>query len=424
MKMTSLLAKASVLAAVVALQGPAWADPVELKFMDRLVTPEKTVHSKWLADTFNQKYAGKIHVTWEGVPDEVYKSKIFTVLRTPDAPDVFFSWEGGRAKFMVDSGYSAPLDAYYSKYGWDKTLSYAGNSLAVIEGKKYFVPTMMSASIVWYKPDIFDKFGIAVPKTWDELLAAAKKLKANGVTPFMLANKLRWPAQFMWSGIFVNKNGVDAYNQLVARQIPWTDPRVVDAFAQMKKLMDDGLFEEGANGNGVTEAVVPFSKGEVAMWYQGTFNISRFVNEKGVPNFPLGFFPLPKIGDREPTMSMFAEDTLMMNAKSDKKDAAAEFLNFVVSKEAQENQVAARQLYPANIEVDLSGLPPLLSDIGKVINQYKQSTFMHVDHAIADNIADPYLDALQAVLVGTKTPEEAAADVEKVAVSVAGPVKP
>lgn len=192
----------------------------------------------------------------------------------------------------------------------------------------------------------------------------------------------------------------------------------------MKKLMDDGYFEEGANGDGVVEAVVPFSQGKVAMWYQGTFMSSQFVNDKGAPNFPLDFFPMPKIGDRDPTMSMFAEDTLMLNAKSSKKDAAAEFLNFVVSKEAQTHQVAAHQLYPSNAEVDLSGLSPLLAHIGQVISGYKQATFMHVDHAIADNIADPYLDALQAVLVGTKTPQEAAADIEKAAVSVAGPVKP
>ena len=45
---------------------------------------------------------------------------------------------------------------------------------------------------------------------------------------------------------------------------------------------------------------------------------------------------------------------------------------------------------------------------------------MHVDHAIADSVADPYLDALQAVLVGQMSPEQAAEQVESAAATVLG----
>ncbi len=40
----------------------------------------------------------------------------------------------------------------------------------------------------------------------------------------------------------MNKYGVDVYDQLIGRKIPWTDPRVVDAFQQMKDLADKGYF--------------------------------------------------------------------------------------------------------------------------------------------------------------------------------------
>lgn len=418
-----LTAGAAILALAVS-GGAAFADPVELRFFDRLTTGPQTEHSKWLVEEFNKQNEGKIKVSWEGVEDEVFKAKINSVLRTPNAPDVFFSWEGGQAKYMIDSGYSAPLDEYYTKYGWDKTIPPAGLNLATFDGVKYFVPTMMSASIVWYHPDIFEKYGIAVPKNWDELMAAAKKLKDNGITPFMLANQQRWPAQFMWSAYFVNKNGVQAYNDLIARKIPWTDPRVVDAFAEMKRLMDDGYFEQGANGLDVTPAVVPFAKGDVAMWYQGSFMTSRFVDDKGNPKFSLDYFPLPQIGDVPPTLSVFAENTLMINANSEHKDEAAAFLNFVLSKEAMTDQTKRNELYPANIDVDLSGLPPLSAKLGKTIASYDKPTFMHVDHAISNSIADPYLEALQAVLAGKVTPEDAAKQVEDVAVTEAGPVTP
>lgn len=424
MNRRTFLAAGAAMAALVAAHGTALADPVEIRFFDRLTTGPQTEHSKWLVEEFNKTHEGKINVVWEGVQDEVFKTKINSVLRAPNAPDVFFSWEGGRAKYMIDSGYAAPLDEYYAKYGWDKTIPQAGQNLATFDGQKYFVPTMMSAAIVWYRPDVFEKHGIAVPKNWDELMAAAKTLKDAGVAPFMLANQLRWPAQFMWSAYFVNKNGLQAYNDLIARKIAWTDPRVVEAFAEMKRLMDEGYFEPGANGLDVTPAVVPFSKGDVAMWYQGSFMISRFTDEKGEPKFPLDYFALPQIGDVPPTMSVFAENTLMMNANSEHKDEAAEFLNWVVSKDAMTDQTRRNELYPANVDVDLSGLPALTAKLGKSISSYDKPTFMHVDHAIADSVADPYLDALQAVLAGKMTPEDAAKQVEQAAATEIGPVSP
>ena len=424
MNRRTFLAAGAAMAALVAAHGSAFADPVEIRFFDRLTTGPQTEHSKWLVEEFNKTHEGKIKVVWEGVQDEVFKTKINSVLRDPNAPDVFFSWQGGRAKYMIDSGYAAPLDEYYAKYGWDKTIPQAGQNLATFDGQKYFVPTMMSAAIVWYRPDVFEKHGIAVPKNWDELMAAAKTLKDAGVAPFMLANQLRWPAQFMWSAYFVNKNGLQAYNDLIARKIAWTDPRVVEAFAEMKRLMDEGYFEPGANGLDVTPAVVPFSKGDVAMWYQGSFMISRFTDEKGEPKFPLDYFALPQIGDVPPTMSVFAENTLMMNANSEHKDEAAEFLNWVVSKDAMTDQTRRNELYPANVDVDLSGLPALTAKLGKSISSYDKPTFMHVDHAIADSVADPYLDALQAVLAGKMTPEDAAKQVEQAAATEIGPVSP
>ena len=419
-----LVAGIAALGIGLATYGSASADPIELKFFDRFTTPEQTDFSKWLVESFNKTNEGKIHVTWQGIQDEGFKPKINAVLRAPDAPDIFYSWEGGWAKYMIDSGYAAPLNEYYAKYGWDKILSPAGVKLATFDGTQYFVPTMMSAAVVWYRPDIFQKLGIAVPKTWDEFMAAAEKLKAAGIAPTILANQDRWPAQFLWSGIFVNKYGVDAYNQLIERKIAWTDPRVIDAFQIMKDLADKGYFEEGANGLDVTPAVVPFSQGKAATWYQGSFMISRFVDEKGQPKFPIDFFPLPQIGDMKPTISVFAENTLMLNANSKNKDAAAEFLNYVLSKDAQTKQAFdARQVYAANIQVDLTPLSDMPKRVGEMIASYDQSTFMHVDHAVSPAVSDPYLTALQAVIIGQMTPQQAAEETEKAAEADQGPVK-
>ena len=425
--MKTSLSKAVMVAAMATtmLATPGMAEEVTIRFMDRTTSAEQAAHSKWLADTFNAAHDGEIEVVWEGVPDEAYKTKIFTVLRAPNAPDVFYSWEGGRAKFLIDAGFVAPLDTYYDEYNWGDVINPSGINLATFGDHKYFVPTMMAAAVLWYRPDVFEEHGIEVPTTWDETMAAADKLKEAGVTPFLLANQKRWPAQFMWSALFANKYGVAAYDDLIGRRLAWTDPKVVDAFAMMKDLMDGGYFEDGANGLDVTPAVVPFSKGEIAMWYQGSFMTGRFLDDQGAPKFPLDYIPMPAIGDQEPTVSVFAENTLMMNAQSENKDAAAKFLDWVMSAEAQAHQAnEGKLLFPANVNVSMDGLDPLMQRLAATIAAPQDATFMHVDHAVPDVLADPFLDGLQSVLVGVMSPEQAAEQVERAAQTEQGDVQP
>ncbi len=100
---------------------------VELRVFDRITTVRGAEYSQWLVASFNERNKGKIHVTWSGTEDEMFKPKINVVLRNSAAPDVFFTWEGGWAKYMVDSGYAAPLDRYYEKYGWDKEIEPGGH---------------------------------------------------------------------------------------------------------------------------------------------------------------------------------------------------------------------------------------------------------------------------------------------------------
>ncbi|HXX79483.1 MAG TPA: extracellular solute-binding protein, partial [Ktedonobacteraceae bacterium] len=220
---------------------------VELRIFDRITTVTASEYDQWLVTSFNERNRGKIHITWGGTEDETFKPKINILLRSTAAPDIFFTWEGGWAKYMVDSGYAESLDRYYERYSWDRQLNQAGASLTWLEKHRYFVPTKMAASVVWYRPDILESYGLSVPKSWAQMLAIARELKFKGVVPFLLANQKRWPAQFMWSALFVSKYGLEKYNDLLDRRIAWNDPSVVDVLEIMKGLSDEGLFEPGAN---------------------------------------------------------------------------------------------------------------------------------------------------------------------------------
>jgi raffinose/stachyose/melibiose transport system substrate-binding protein len=403
---------------------PARAAPIEIRYFYRAAWPTSETYANWLIDNFNKKNEGRIHVTGASVDGETYKTKQTIEISSSAPPDVFYSWEGGRAGEIVKAGFSADLSEYYKKYGWDKSLNSASVTLAQYNGKPYFVPTEIGASVVWYRKDLHDKLGLTVPTTWDQMMANAAKAKAAGIAPFMLSNQKKWPAQFMWSAMMVNKYGLDAYQGLIDNKIPWTDPRAVDITAMMKKLADDGMFIENFNSIDFAPAQVPWAQGKALYWYKGSFILGSFRgDQKQCCAEPIDWFPFPSMSDKKPVMSIYDEDTVMIHAASKNKDAAAEFVNFMVSPEGAAAKLEIDKPYASNASSDLSKLSPMEQRLGKAMADAGSYTFMHVDHGTPPAISDRFLDGLQGALAGAIAPDEAMQATEEEAVRTRGKIK-
>jgi raffinose/stachyose/melibiose transport system substrate-binding protein len=372
-----------------------------------------------IVDAFNKKFEGRYHVTRTAVDDETYKTKQITQLTGSNAPDVFYMWAGGRAKDIIDAGFAAPLDGYYSQYGWNKELNALGQSNATFDGKKYFVPTQMSSSAVWYQPDIFAKEGIAVPTTFEELEAASAKLKADGIAPFILSNKDQWEAEFYWTQIVVAEYGPEIYNNLVAGKAKWTDAPFVAAWQKLADWSKAGYFYGSPNSFGYADSTIPWTNGKGVMDVQGNWWPSTLAQSDPASAAKIDYFPFPAASGKRSTMEIYAENTLMINAKSDKQHqgAAAAFINYYVSAEAQAVLAKAGRLFPSNINVDLKtlGLPAVMLKLVNFMNSQSGDSFIHVDVAFTASIANEWLDATQGVINGTVTPAEAAKRVQNVA---------
>jgi raffinose/stachyose/melibiose transport system substrate-binding protein len=402
---------------------PARAAPTEIQYFYRAAWPTSETYANWLIDEWNKKNGARVHVTGASVDGETYKTKQTIEISSSDPPDIFYSWEGGRAGEIVKGGFAADLTDYYKKYGWDKSLNTASVSLAKFDGKPFFVPTELGASVVWYRKDLHDKLGLKVPTTWDEMMANAAKAKAAGIAPFMLSNQKKWPAQFMWSAMMVNKYGLDAYQGLIDNKIPWTDPRAVDITAMMKKLADDGMFIENFNSIDFAPAQVPWAQGKALYWYKGSFILGSFRGDKAqCCAEPIDWFPFPTMSDKKPVMSIYDEDTVMIHAASKNKDAAAEFVNWMVSPEASAKKLEIDKPYASNASTDLSHLSSMEQRLGKAMSDAGSYTFMHVDHGTPPAISDRFLDGLQGVLAGAMSPEEAMEATETEAQRVRGKI--
>src|SRR6202022_66186 len=83
-------------------------------------------------------------------------------------------------------------------------------------------------------------------KTWDDLLAAVKKLKAAGVTPMVMGGGEKWPMHFYWSYLLMRVGGSDVLNNAEAgKNGGFKAAAFVEAGKRLKELSDLQPYQEG-----------------------------------------------------------------------------------------------------------------------------------------------------------------------------------
>ncbi|MBD0424289.1 extracellular solute-binding protein [Streptomyces sp. TRM S81-3] len=122
-------------------------------------------------------------------PDSEYYTKVQQMLRSPKtAPDLVYE-DTFLINSDITSGYLKPLDPYLAKWkDWDQFIDTAKAAAKGEDGKTYGVPDGTDTRGLWFSKDVFAKAGLPAdwqPKTWDDVLSAARTIKEKvpGVTP-------------------------------------------------------------------------------------------------------------------------------------------------------------------------------------------------------------------------------------------------
>jgi multiple sugar transport system substrate-binding protein len=150
------------------------AEPVTLHMIESLVSPER---SKLLQDAIAQfqKDNPNIKVELISPPLDQADNKIRTMLAAKQDLDILEVRDLNIAEY-VNNGYVEPLDSYLSGWADAKTLSGTAKIVGSTGGKLYFIANALYQRQMFYRKDWFDAKGIAVPKTWADMVDAAVKL--------------------------------------------------------------------------------------------------------------------------------------------------------------------------------------------------------------------------------------------------------
>lgn len=286
-----------------------------------------------------------IEVTWNLFDHEGYKTSIRNFL-TADAPDVANWYAGNRMLPYVNAGLFEPVEDLWESEGLNESLKSALPSMT-IDGHIWGVPYTYYQWGVYYRKDIFEDLGIAVPTNWDEFKQAGTTLIDNGITPITIGTKYLWTAAGVFDYINLRTNGYDFHMALTRGEIPWTDERVRATMANWQELVDAGFFIENHAAYAWQEALAPMVNGEAAMYVMGNFSVALF-REAGLTDDQLGFFQFPTITAGIPVAEEAPTDTVHIPANAKNKENARKFLAYIARADVQTQINATLGQLPIN----------------------------------------------------------------------------
>jgi raffinose/stachyose/melibiose transport system substrate-binding protein len=388
---------------------PALADPTVVTFLHKYPEPENMAYFEAAVAEFETANPD-IDIQMEAVADEPYKDKIRVLMASNQEPDIYFSWSGEFGRKFAREGRTTDLTADLAKPEWAGRFSEAALDPLRFEGKQFGVPTNVNAKFMVYSKAMFDKHGLSEPKTFAEFTALLDKLVELGEVPIAYGNQAPWAATHYIGDLFAKMVPDDIRNadyQLLAEPDQlYTHPGYVEALKTYQQMGEKGWFNRGANALTHQAARGSFFAGRSAMMY---LELVEFFMVKGTPleSAGWGFFAIPPMEGAAGRNDLLtgAPEGFLISGKSENKEEALKFLNFITSPEQAKAYVKTSGMTSAVIGsvTEETASPEVLAGLARLEEASGMALWLDTDMDTAS--ANVILAAGQALLSGDETPE-------------------
>jgi alpha-glucoside transport system substrate-binding protein len=189
-------------------------------------------------------------------------------VRDGDPPDVALVPQPALIAELAEDGHLVPLDDEVAA-GLADTLLPGAGAIGQVDGRPYGAWFRLSVnSLVWAPPGPLASTGGdgPLPRTWDELLRFNSQYEADTGRPSWCLGMESFDATG-WVGtdwiedLVLRLHGPDVYDAWVAGEIPFTDPRIREAFEEFSRVaLVEGRVLGGRRGilsTPVLDAVLP-----------------------------------------------------------------------------------------------------------------------------------------------------------------------
>jgi multiple sugar transport system substrate-binding protein len=315
-------------------------------------------------------------------------------------------WPAEMVKAGIITDITDKIPAEFSSGVFD-----AAWTAAKYNGKIYGVPWINDTKFFFYNEKLLGNAGItAAPKTWDEVEAAAKAVKAKGAVKYPIISSWKqaeaviceWTqiAGAMGGSEFVDAQGNAKFNQGGG----------LAALNFMKKLIDEGLVDPASLSSTEDDVNTAMSTGQYAMTLNWTYGLNVMNDAKSSKVAgQIKVAPSPGEGSVA-TSGVNGGMSLAVTATSKHPAEALQYALFLASEKSQEMDVAnALPMWKASFDnADVTKNNPTLFAAAKI-----QFTGLVARPVVPyyTKLSNALQAAIQQALLGKKTPEQALNDV-------------
>jgi multiple sugar transport system substrate-binding protein len=352
-----------------------------------------------------------------------YYTKLSLMNRSANtAPDVMYE-DTFLVNTDIQAGFLAPLDDYLAKWqDWSQFTDASKTAAKALDGKTYGVPMGTDTRAFWYNKDLFTKAGLTVPwqpKTWDDVLAAARTIKAKlpGVTPLNVYSGKGAGEGATMQGFEMLLYGTShtLYDSSSKKWIT-ASPGFLDSLNFIKTIYGEKLApdqQDALNPNfGTTVGTDWLPNSKLAIDLDGSWMTGNWLTT-GTKPWPqwstvLGLAAMPTQNGAAPgSTSMSGGWVLSVGAHAKDKQAAFDYVSTSLNKEnslaydVSAGQIAER----ADVAADpsyLSSSPTL-----KFFTDLVQVTHFRPAYADYPHISDAIQVAMESVMTGQQSPQQA-----------------
>ncbi len=224
--------------------------------------------------------------------------------------------------------------AYGENTLWKDTFSQNILDILSVNGKSYFIPQNLNMHVFHYNKEIFSRFGLKIPRTWDEFEYVCNTLKSCNIIPTAIDGRYDLFNSWYYIRFAERLAGPDNLDKAAKGKISFKDhPGFIKAAEYISKFQENGWFQNKFTKYEYPSCQSLFCEGKTAMIFMGTWFCSEMIKQIS-QSMEIGIFPLPELKDSVAPRheEIWANVFAIMNHSS-KKEAAIKFLKILTSRE-------------------------------------------------------------------------------------------
>ncbi len=321
-KFLALLLAAIMLLSVAGIASADEAKTLTIVTWDATTTPYLIAQK----DAFEASHPG-VTIQYVDVASQDYPVKTGTMLASTEVYDIYMVKEVPDLINWVAQGFAAPLNDYVAKSNYDLSGFVGTEQNYAVDGELYAIPFRSDFWVLFYNKDLFDAANVEYPTndiTWDQYAELAKKLASDNVYGTYYHT---------WLSAVANWTVADGKNTLADGE--YSD--LLYFYKLYQDLEDAGACPAYAEQKAANlHYKSSFYKGNIAMLPMGYWFVSSLINDMAsgeCAKFNWGIVSVPHLEGVAAGSSFGNLTGAMINAKSENKDLAWEYISWLGGEE-------------------------------------------------------------------------------------------